>query len=138
MGADKKLKNGIYIRFDWRNPNHIVRKYPKYLLNMNLYYYVVEKSIGKEIFFDKFLRKDNLLPIGDKCITEDLIKNYVDTQAIKKAALSLYCTFAYYCRRVNLEIVDGCFMFNKNGSIAWSEINPDCMRVKKIETGQER
>ena len=29
-------------------------------------------------------------------------------------------------------------MFDKEGSVVWSEINPDCMRVKKIETGSER
>ncbi len=29
-------------------------------------------------------------------------------------------------------------MFDKTGSIVWSEINPDCMRVKRIETGQAR
>jgi hypothetical protein len=29
-------------------------------------------------------------------------------------------------------------MFNADGSVAWSEINPDCMRVKKLETGHAR
>jgi len=66
------------------------------------------------------LRKEAIIPIGDKCISEDLIKNYVNTQAIKKAALSLYCAFSYYCRKVNLEIIDGCFMFDKEGSVVWS------------------
>lgn len=88
--------------------------------------------MGKELFFEKFLRKEHVKPIGDKCISEDLVKDYVNTLKIKKAALSLYCSFSYYCRRVNLEIIDGCFMFNSDGSFAWSEINPDCMRVKKI------
>ena len=101
-GKEGKLKNGIYIRFDWRNPNHIIKNHSEYLLNQNIYYYVIEKSIGKEIFFDKFLRKENVKPVGDKCITEDLIKNYVNTKAIKKAALSLYCAFSYYCRNVDL------------------------------------
>ena len=71
-------------------------------------------------------------PIGDKCITEDLIINYTDTKKIKKSVLALYCAFAYYCKQVNLHIVDGCFMFNRDGSVVWSEINPDCMRVKHI------
>ena len=44
---DGKLKNGIYIRFDWRNPNHIIKNHSEYLLNQNIYYYVIEKSIGK-------------------------------------------------------------------------------------------
>ena len=77
-------------------------------------------------------------PLGDKCISEDLIKGYVDTAKVKKAALSLYCAFAYYCQRVSLEIIDGCFMFTSNGDIVWSEINPDCMRVKRLHTDQSR
>lgn len=105
------------------------------MLNQNPYYYTIEKSMGKEAFFRTFLQKSNVKPVGDKCISEDLVKNYVDTSAIKKAVLSLYCSFAYYCRRVNLDIIDGCFMFNSSGTVVWSEINPDCMRVKRIETG---
>ena len=58
--------------------------------------------------------------MGDKCISEDLVKSYVDTAAIKKAALKLYCAFSYYCRRVGLEIVDGCFMFTDDGKVVWS------------------
>ena len=29
-------------------------------------------------------------------------------------------------------------MFDREGSVVWSEINPDCMRVKKIENNHER
>ncbi len=29
-------------------------------------------------------------------------------------------------------------MFNKSGSVVWSEINPDCMRVKTIVTEDTR
>lgn len=29
-------------------------------------------------------------------------------------------------------------MFNSDGSFVWSEINADCMRVKRIDTGEKR
>ena len=29
-------------------------------------------------------------------------------------------------------------MFSSDGKVVWSEINPDCMRVKKLEGGQKR
>jgi phosphoribosylaminoimidazole-succinocarboxamide synthase len=72
-------------------------------------------------------------PWGDKCITEDLITNYVETSNIKKKVLSLYCCFSYYCKKIGLDIIDGCFMLDSKGETVWSEINPDCMRVKKNE-----
>lgn len=28
-------------------------------------------------------------------------------------------------------------MFDNNGTTVWSEINPDCMRVKRIETRED-
>jgi hypothetical protein len=40
--------------------------------------------------------------MGDKCISEDLIKGYADTDKIKQAILSLYCSFAYYCSKIGL------------------------------------
>jgi hypothetical protein len=39
--------NGVYIRFDWRNPNHIIKKYPNIVLNEDPFYYVIEKWVGK-------------------------------------------------------------------------------------------
>ena len=38
---------GVYIRFDWRNPNHFLRSQPTHLLNSCPYYYLIEKHIGK-------------------------------------------------------------------------------------------
>lgn len=34
-------KNGVYIRIDWRNPNHILKDNPNLLLNQDKYYYVI-------------------------------------------------------------------------------------------------
>lgn len=133
VAAGNRYKNGIYVRFDWRNPNHYLKNHPKHILNLYPFYYIVEKALGKEQFFNAFLTLTKVLPLGDKCISEDMISNYMHTGKVKKAVLSLYCAFSYYCKRVGLEIIDGCFMLDSQGDTVWSEINPDCMRVKKNE-----
>ena len=46
--------------------------------------------------------------------------------------LQLFCTMSYYLAEVKLQLIDGCIMVDDEGTI-WSEINPDCMRVKSIE-----
>jgi hypothetical protein len=54
---------GPYVRFDWRNPNHISPKTRK-CLNRNSYYYIYEQAAGKEAFFNKILaNKDYAIPV---------------------------------------------------------------------------
>ena len=45
---------GPYVRFDWRNPNHISPT-TNLALNSNPFYYLYEQSIGKERFFQQIL-----------------------------------------------------------------------------------
>ena len=44
--------------------------------------------------------------------------------------MKLYCTLKHYMGKVGLELIDGCFMMDKSGEVFWSEINPDCMRIR--------
>lgn len=102
VDEDSKYKQGIYVRFDWRNPNHMVKGLKPTLINLNPFYYIIERYIGKEKFFLTFLKKSSIVPLGDKAISEDILRNYVDTTKIKKFTLSLYCSFTYYCKRIGL------------------------------------
>lgn len=34
-------QGGIYVRFDWRNPNHVFTPNPKITLNEDPYYYII-------------------------------------------------------------------------------------------------
>lgn len=45
--ANNCYAGGIYVRFDWRNPNHIFTVAPSITLNEDPYYYLVEKNVGK-------------------------------------------------------------------------------------------
>jgi hypothetical protein len=76
--------------------------HPGLVLNADPYYYVVEKYLGKEHFFKLFLTNNHINPIGDKCVTEDLLSSYVDTAKLKKNTLKVYTTFLYYSRKVGL------------------------------------
>ena len=89
-----RYDGGIYVRFDWRNPNHIYEPLPESVINLDPYYYVVEKYLGKVVFFDKIL--SNCKAIGDKCITADLIAKYTDTEKIRQFTVEAFCIFDYY------------------------------------------
>lgn len=90
------------MRFDWRNPNHILLSSPSIYINLDPYYYLIEHFAGKETFFTKFLSPDKCKAIGDKCITEDLISPQLDTHNIKQKVIEAYCTFQYYSHEVGL------------------------------------
>lgn len=122
--------SGVYIRFDWRNPNHISVKTQKSLAD-NPYYYAMEEYIGKERFFDKYIRDEKKCkPFGDKCVYPEVINGICNLQKIRKSVIKLYCTFKHYMDKLGLELIDGCFMLDKTGEVFWSEINPDCMRIR--------
>lgn len=124
---------GPYIRFDWRNPNQISTDGTQ--LNTNPFYYIFESFIGKEKFFEKYLKHQKSW--GDKAISEDIIHSIFDTKECKKIILKIYCTIQYYCNQVGLEVKDGCFMIDKYSKYVWSEINPDCMRIVSKSDGTQ-
>ena len=51
--------------------------------------------------------------------------------------IAAYCTFQYYAQENGLEILDGCFMIDDQCQYIWSEINPDCLRVKSIKDRED-
>jgi phosphoribosylformimino-5-aminoimidazole carboxamide ribonucleotide (ProFAR) isomerase/phosphoribosylaminoimidazole-succinocarboxamide synthase/phosphoribosyl-ATP pyrophosphohydrolase len=133
VNTDFRYASGQYVRFDWRNPNHLVC-----LNNQRInpvespYYYTIEDHYGKENFFDKFLRQSHVTPLGDKQISEDVISQSTDTKQLKKLVLRTFMTIQAYLNQIGLEVQDACFMSDRYGSILWSEINQDCMRIVTI------
>lgn len=130
--TDARYTGGPYVRFDWRNPNHIVT-YDNSMRNPveSPWYYIYESKVGKERFFTEFLQK-YCKPLGDKCIPEHLAKREINTETAKRSVLRMFYSISYYLHKMNLEIQDVCFMVDKTGSLFWSEINQDCMRIKPI------
>ena len=130
-------KNGDYIRFDWRNPNHIIDDGSSKLFKKNpaenLMYYVIEEKYGKEEFFNKYLKSSFVKPLGDKQISEDVVKINYDTNKMKELIYKSILSLQYYFDKLGLEIQDACFMCDDSCTILWSEINQDCMRIKMSE-----
>lgn len=63
QNSNGEYLTGPYVRFDWRNPNHISPLTNK-SLNKSQYYYLYEHFLGKEIFFQKILsNKDYAKPV---------------------------------------------------------------------------
>lgn len=130
-----KYTHGQYVRFDWRNPNHLANVKGKQgdVQKVNPaespYYYTIEAHYGKERFFEQFLRQPHVTPLGDKQISEDILTRYADTRQLKKLVLRTFMTIQAYLGQIGLEVQDACFMADRSGQILWSEINQDCMRI---------
>ncbi|QKF93872.1 phosphoribosyl-ATP pyrophosphatase [Fadolivirus algeromassiliense] len=132
-----EYKSGPYVRFDWRNPNHL-DKISGLSVAQNRYYYLFEESLGKENFFKMFLtNNDYIKPFGDKSISEELLLKTINTTETKKSVLKMFNTIQYYFKQVGLEIKDICFMLDHTGSVFWSEINQDCMRIKTSDKSDQ-
>lgn len=130
---------GPYVRFDWRNPNHI-DKIDGESVSSNRYYYLFEECLGKEKFHLMYLTKSNnadIVPFGDKNITEDIVTSLIDTSETKKTVLKMFLTIQHYFNKIGLEIKDVCFMLDSTGKIFWSEINQDCMRIKTLDNSDQ-
>lgn len=124
-----EYKNGPYIRFDWRNPNHIFTNSRNNVTDC-IYYYVLEEYYGKEQFFTTILSNNTeIKPFGDKCVSEDLLHGLIDIDKCRETAIKVYCTIDSYLSKVGLEVKDGCMMLNSDGTMCWSEVNQDCMRI---------
>lgn len=126
---DGRYLRGPYVRFDWRNPNHLDEDGVDIRESLEGYY-EVERDMGKAAFFEKYLTR----PMGDKTISRHIIDGTVVSSAenIEIAALKTFNTIKYYLAAAGLVIKDVCFMFSEedDGTVCcWSELNQDCMRV---------
>jgi hypothetical protein len=52
--------------------------------------------------------------------------------------MKLFCAFQYYLEQLGLEIQDGCLMIDTSGETVYSEVNPDCMRIKTNDLAREK
>lgn len=111
--------NGPYVRFDWRNPNHVDKEGRDLKEDPNFYKKPLEERM-------------NGIPLGDKNINENLVKDMVNVVKTREIALKTFYTIQYYFRKCSLIIKDVCFMISKDG-IIYSEINQDCMRISQQE-----
>jgi hypothetical protein len=124
-----QYKRGPYVRFDWRNPNHTYKgndpaKHP--------FYHLMEASVGKDGFYKDYLTA-RATPFGDKCVPEELVHGVQDVEQSVDSTTRIFFTIQHYLHEIGLEVQDGCIMLDPTGRTMWSEINQDCMRIKRRE-----
>ncbi|KAH7345796.1 hypothetical protein BKA66DRAFT_434082 [Pyrenochaeta sp. MPI-SDFR-AT-0127] len=124
-----QYKRGPYVRFDWRNPNHA---YKGINPATHPFYYLMEASVGKEAFYNKYLTA-RAKPFGDRCVPEELVHGVQAVEASVDCTTRIFFTIQHYLNQIGLEVQDGCIMLDPTGRTMWSEINQDCMRIKRRE-----
>lgn len=124
-----QYKRGPYVRFDWRNPNHT---YKGINPATHPFYHLMEASVGKAVFYDSYLTA-RAKPFGDKCVPEELVHGVQAVEASVEWTVRIFFTIQHYLHQIGLELQDGCIMLDSTGRTMWSEINQDCMRIKRRE-----
>ena len=124
-----RYKRGPYVRFDWRNPNHVFKGANP---AAHPFYYLMEASVGKDVFYEKYLTA-RATPFGDKCVPEELVHGVQAVEPSVDWTTRIFFTIQHYLHQIGLEVQDGCIMLDPTGHTMWSEINQDCMRLKRRE-----
>ncbi|KAL7940309.1 hypothetical protein V8C42DRAFT_363194 [Trichoderma barbatum] len=124
-----RYKRGPYVRFDWRNPNHT---YKGINPATHPFYHLMEASVGKQAFYDNYLTA-RATPMGDRCVPEELVHGVQAVEASVDWTMRIFFTIQHYLHQIGLEVQDGCIMLDAAGRTMWSEINQDCMRIKRRE-----
>lgn len=134
--GDASFIHGPYVRFDWRNPNHLwqdsrdpSRRLP--LPQALKGYWEMQTLLSNVVLFD-VLKKSPTPPVpkGDVVISPELLRGIQDDRQCRASVLSLFHVFQHYMQQVGLSILDGCFMFDRTGTMCYSEPNQDCMRIQ--------
>jgi phosphoribosylaminoimidazole-succinocarboxamide synthase len=124
-----QYKRGPYVRFDWRNPNHTYKGVDP---ATHPFYHLIEASVGKEVFYKNYLTA-RAKPFGDKCVPEELVHGVQAVETSVDWTTRIFFTIQHYLHQIGLEVQDGCIMLDRAGRTMWSEINQDCMRIKRRE-----
>ncbi|KAJ7751978.1 hypothetical protein B0H16DRAFT_1546970 [Mycena metata] len=124
-----QYRRGPYVRLDWRNPNHT---YNGVNPATHPFYHLMEASVGKAPFYADFLTA-RAKPFGDKCVPEELVHGVQAVEPSIDWTTRIFFTIQHFLHQLGLEVQDGCVMFDPTGRTMWSEINQDCMRIKRRE-----
>lgn len=101
--SEYKIYPQPIVRFDYRNPNHIVQELTS-----------------------------ELLPKGDEVICDDLADLFIDVKEAKNLALKTFKVLNQHFQAMEIFLEDICFMITTDGTKHWSEISQDCGRYKKV------
>ena len=131
--SDGQYVTGPYPRFDMRNPNHVTVD-GKVNISRSNYYYIIERFYGKQLFFERFLKSKPgvvnpyVVPMGDKTISPYILSPMMDVFKTQTIILKTYSALQNFFSHLDIVVQDGCLMIA--GDDIYSELNPDCCRLK--------
>jgi phosphoribosylaminoimidazole-succinocarboxamide synthase len=71
--------------------------------------------------------------LRDECMPAMLADRFIDTPQATESALAAFAVVERALRRVDLAVLDACFLFDVTGRVLCYEVSPDNMRVKRAD-----
>lgn len=69
----------------------------------------------------------------DEVMSESFADYYINVENAKNTALKAFDVLSKFLESKKIQLIDICFFIDQNGTCIFSEISPDCMRVKSLE-----
>jgi phosphoribosylaminoimidazole-succinocarboxamide synthase len=70
-------------------------------------------------------------PLRDECLPLALADRLIDTQQAADSALRAFTVIRTLLHRIQLDLLDACFLFDDTGRVLSYELSPDNMRIKR-------
>jgi phosphoribosylaminoimidazole-succinocarboxamide synthase len=79
-------------------------------------------------------RNPNVTPdgvrMGDMPLPEALADHWIDTRQAATTAMTAFTVLSNFLQAKGLKLIDICFQIDATGQMIFSELSPDCMRVR--------
>ena len=126
------------VRFDWRNPNHLLPSSGEKLIDMKHTQIFVNplRASGKtdeeisEILEAMF---PNGVPLGDYAMCDELANRFINVEESKKLVRTAFVTLSEHFAKINIRFKDVCFMPTVDGDRLYGEVSQDCGRYEAIQ-----
>jgi phosphoribosylaminoimidazole-succinocarboxamide synthase len=76
--------------------------------------------------------------LADEVLPDQMANWYIDTEKAKFTARVAFSAISRHLKDKGLELWDMCFFIAEDGSTIFSEISPDCMRVKALDESLDK
>jgi ATP phosphoribosyltransferase/thymidylate kinase len=133
--GERGLYDNLYVRFDWRNPNHKVISEPiDFLTDSHAQIFVnpLRKSGMSDDDIVSFLTKQfpDGIPLGDYPLAEDVADEFIDVHNSKQLVRNAFETLEYHFDKMDIVFKDVCFMPLVDGKKLYGEVSQDCGRYE--------
>ncbi|MCP4136270.1 MAG: hypothetical protein GY754_35195 [bacterium] len=99
------------------------------------------KSIIKYELHEPYIRFDYRNPLRndtgeylkDESMPVRLADRFINTKQAESNALAIFTIIQNTLKKIDLQVLDGCFLFDETGTVLCCEISPDNMRIKSIQ-----